>query len=79
MKAEFLIKSFRKSVAELNDLHQQWVETNGRRGCKCLNYEEFKQKLEWTDEQILEFEENKMGYYIIDKEEYLANKKEKTN
>lgn len=70
MKAEYIIKDCREGMEELNKLHLQWLASDGLQGCQCLNYEEFKLKLNRSDEEILNDAESK-GLYIVDKEEYL--------
>lgn len=79
MKAELLIKNFKKDMNKLIMGHEEYQKTNGEVGSVCLNPEKLYSMLEWSDEQILDYLEEQFAYYIIDKEEYLSNKKEKTN
>lgn len=79
-EAEEVIKKNRESLEKLKQMHLDYIQSNGKDGCACLNYEEFMNTYyNMTDEQILNTVEER-GIKIIDKEEYLEKiKKEKTN
>lgn len=77
MKAEYLIKQVRESTQQLWDLHQLFISSEGKQGLKCFTPEDLEKKYNRTDEEILEEAETK-GIYIVDKDEYLKRKKEKT-
>lgn len=75
MKAEVVIKREREDMEELKMLHERWIESEGKSGLQCFNYEEFLKKYNRTDEEILNEVEEKTGFIIVDKEEYLNKKK----
>lgn len=76
MKAEMVIKLARESSEELKEMHETWVATNGAEGFRCFNYDVFLKRYNRTDRQVLEDFEKETGMTVVDKEEYLANKKE---
>lgn len=76
MKAEAVIQMARESSEELKQLHETWIASNGAEGLMCLNYDVFLKRYNRTDEQILNDFEKETGMIVIDKKEYLANKKE---
>lgn len=78
MKAEALIKDYRQTHERLMKLQTLYNETNGEQGLACFNYDELVKQVNYTDAEILDILEQR-GFYIADKEEYLATKKEKTN
>ena len=78
MLAEKLIEEVRTSNQKMWDAYQLWLNTGGAQGLECLTPDIMEQKLNRTDEEIFTEAEAK-GIYIVGKEEYLANKKEKTN
>lgn len=75
MKAEVVLNNIRKDMEELKSLHEKWVDSNGTEGLQCFNYEDFLKRYNKTDEEILNEVEEKTGFVIIDKEEYLNKKK----
>lgn len=79
MRAEVIIKRFKQTIEGLIQDMDLFKKTEGAQGSDCMNSDKLFEMLNWTDEKILKYEEEEMGYYIFDKEEYLANKKEKTN
>lgn len=78
MLAEKLIEEVRTSNQKMWDAYQLWLKTGGSQGLECLTPDIMKAKLDRTDEEIFAEAEAK-GIYIVGKDEYLANKKEKTN
>lgn len=72
MKAEIILRNIREDMEELKQLHEKWVETDGNEGLQCFNYDEFLKQYNRTDREILDDVENKTGFIVIDKEEYLS-------
>ena len=79
MKTEKIIEKFKKNIRNLIDDLDLFENTKGAQGSCCLISDRLYEMLHWSDEEIIEYQEEHMGFYLIDKEEYLANKKEKTN
>lgn len=79
MKAIDVINKNRQAFEKLNQYHLDWQKSNGEVGVACSDYQEFLENYyNLTDEQILQ-RVLERGIIIEDIEEYLANKKEKTN
>lgn len=75
MKAEIVIKREREGMEEMKQLHERWKASGGTEGLQCFNYEDFLKRYNRTDEEILNEIEEKTGFVIVDKEEYLNKKK----
>lgn len=71
MKASEFIKIVRDDTAELYQLHELSVQTNGEQGLMCLNPEKLIEKMKMTDGEILKFY-LAHGADIDDADEFLA-------
>lgn len=52
---EKIITKSRKSIADMMSWHQEWVNSNGRIGMRCLNYDELVQLSKKTDAEIIQY------------------------
>lgn len=75
MKSKDIIRLAREDMEELNQLHLKWVETDGKEGCQCFNYDTFLKKYNRTDAEIVK-EAAESGIYVSDYDEFFGIKKE---
>lgn len=76
--ADRIIKKSRENLKELMGWHEKWLETKGKSGAFCFNYDELKQQSQMTDAEIIQHFLDQ-GYTVTNADKYINTKKEKTN